>query len=135
MIILGNFISTIPLAKYLFRFQNFVDNRRGHPNRPTDLECAETLLAGINSRRYTCIWHKYYVTTAIKPIYANLKVKLLQSDKNQVSLTEDLAVFNVVTVSSTSDPPPVALVTTSSSVDPLNPQLTPLQRSVPCPVI
>ena len=39
----GNVISTIPLAKYLFRFQNFVDNFRGHPNRPTDLECTETL--------------------------------------------------------------------------------------------
>ena len=55
----GNVISTIPLAKYLFHFQNFVDNFRGHLNRPTDLECTETLLAGINSRRYTYIWHKY----------------------------------------------------------------------------
>jgi len=123
----GNVMSTIPLAKYLFRFQNFVDNFRGHPNRPTDLECTETLLAGINSRRYTYIWHKYYGTTAIKPTYANLKAELLQSEKNQVPLTEDLAVSNIVTVSSTSEPSPVALVATSSSMDPLNPQLTPLQ--------
>ena len=44
----GNIISTIPLPKYIFRFQNFVDNFRGHPSHPTDLECTETLLAGIN---------------------------------------------------------------------------------------
>ena len=37
----GNITSTIPLPKYLFRFQNFVDDFRGHPNRPT--ECTETL--------------------------------------------------------------------------------------------
>jgi hypothetical protein len=32
-----------------------VDNFRGHDERPTDAECAQTLLAGINSRRYTYI--------------------------------------------------------------------------------
>jgi len=76
----GNILSTIPLAKYLFRFQNVVYNFRGHQNRPTDLECTENLLAGINSRRYTYIWHKYYGTTATKPTYANLKAELLLSD-------------------------------------------------------
>ena len=84
----GNIISTIPLPKYLFRFQNFVDNFRGHPSRPTDLECTETLLAGINPRRFSYIWHKYYGNTAIKPAYANLKAELLQSDKNQVALPD-----------------------------------------------
>ena len=43
----GNVTTSIPLPKYLFAFQNFVDNFRGHPSRPTDLECAETLLASI----------------------------------------------------------------------------------------
>jgi hypothetical protein len=56
----GNIISTIPLAKYLARFQGYVDNFRGHPQKPSDEECVETLLAGINSRRYSYIWHKYY---------------------------------------------------------------------------
>jgi len=51
----GNVLSTIPLAKYLFRFQNYVDNFRGHPLKPTDLECTETLLAGINARRYSYV--------------------------------------------------------------------------------
>jgi len=45
----GNNTSKIPLAKNLFHFQNFVNNFRGHSSRPTDLECTETQLAGINS--------------------------------------------------------------------------------------
>jgi len=55
----GNILSTIPLAKYLVRFQNYVDNFRRHPLKPTDLEFLETLLAGINARRYSYVWHKY----------------------------------------------------------------------------
>ena len=105
-----------PLVKYLFRFQNFVDNFRGHPSRPTDLECTETLLAGINSRRCTYIWHKYCGTTATKPTNANLKAELFQSDKNQVSSNDDMAVSNVVTVSSVSEPPPIALVLSSPNL-------------------
>ena len=68
--------STISFPKYLFRFQNFVDNFRSHPS-PTDLECTDTLLAGKNSRWYSYIWHKYYGNTAVKPTYANLKADLL----------------------------------------------------------
>ena len=59
----------------------------------------------------------------------NLKAESLQSDKNQVYLTKDLAVSNVVTVCSTSEPPNDLrlLWLQHHPVDPLNPQLTPLQ--------
>ena len=93
----GNILSTIPLAKYLFRFQNYVDNFRGHLLKPTDLECTETLLAGINPRRYSYVWHKYYGSTSPKPTYSHLKAELLQSDKNQISISEEPLV-NVTTV-------------------------------------
>jgi len=123
----GNITSTIPLPKYLSRFQNFVDDFRGHPSRSSDLECIETLLAGINTRRYSYIRHKYYGNTAVKPTYSNLKAESLQSDKNQVALPEEPAIVYVVTSSSVPEPTlPVSLATTSS-MDPLNPQLIPLQ--------
>ena len=58
---------------------------------------------------------------------ANLKADLLQSDKNQVALPDETAIVNVVTSSSAPEPTlPVSLAATSS-MDPLNPQLTPLQ--------
>ena len=95
-----------------------------------DLECTETLLAGINPRRYSYIWHKYYGNTAVKSTYANLKAELLQSDKNQVALPYETAIVNVVTSSSVPDPTlPVSLATTSS-MDPLNPQLNPPTSSM-----
>jgi len=82
---------------------------------------------GINSRRYSYIWHKYnYGTTAMKRTYANLKAKLLQSDKNQVSIPNETALVNEVTSSSVPESsPPVALDVTTPSMDPLNLQLTP----------
>ena len=64
------------------------------PSRPTDLECTETLLAGINSRSYIYIWHKYYGTATNKPTGANLKTKIK-------SLNKDIEASNVFTVSST----------------------------------
>jgi len=59
----GNVLSTISLDKYLFRFQNNVDNFRGHHLKPTDIEFTETLLSGINARKYSYIWHKYNRST------------------------------------------------------------------------
>jgi len=98
------------------------------PIRPTDLECTGTLLAGINSRWYSYIRHKYYGTTAVKPTHANLKAELLQSDKNQITIPDETALVNVVTWSSIPEPSlPVSRATPTTSMDPLKPQLTLLQ--------
>jgi len=89
----GNILSTIPLAKYLFRFQNYVDNFRGHPIKPTNLICTETLLAAINAWRYSYVWHMYYGSTSPKPSYSHLKVDLQQSEKPDISLWGDYSQF------------------------------------------
>ena len=111
-----------------FRFQNFVDNFRGHPSRQTDLECMETDFADINSGRISYIWRKYYDTASIKPTLAYLKAELLQSGKNQEAIPDETALVNVETSSSVPEPTqPFALATTTTSIDSFNHQLTPLQ--------
>ena len=133
----GNILSTIPLAKYLFRFQNYdvVYNFRGHPLKPTDLECTETLLAGINARRYSYVWHKYYGSTSPKPTFSHLKVELLQSDKNQINISEE-TLFNVTTVTSLPQEPtpPLSLVSTTKSTDSYNPTANPTSTASMCNV-
>ena len=60
-------MSNIPLATYLFRFQNYVDKFCGYPLKPIDIECTKTLHSGSNARRYSYIWQKYYDSASKKP--------------------------------------------------------------------
>ena len=88
----GNVTSTIPL--YLFRFQK---RFRQFPRTSKSFYWSRvswTLLAGINSRRSST----YTMALLLLNLPVNLKAKSLQSDKNQVSLNEDIVVSNVVTV-------------------------------------
>jgi len=92
---------TIPLPKYIFRFQKSISSTTSEAIQSDLLILnAFRLFTGINSRRYSYIRHKYFgTTTAIKPTYANLKAELLQSDKNQVTIHDETASVNVVTSS------------------------------------
>jgi hypothetical protein len=94
----------------------------------TSIECTETLLADINARRYSYVWHKYYGSTSPKPTFSHLKAKLLQSDKNQINISEETLV-NVTTVTSLPQEPtpPLSLVSAAKSTDSYNPMPTPLQ--------
>ena len=72
----GNVLSTMPLSKYILRFQGYVDQMKGHPTKPTEIEYTDTQLSGINYSRYSIVWHKYSGPGAPKPSYANLKAEL-----------------------------------------------------------
>jgi len=89
------------------------------PGTTLDID-AETLTNSSTSP----FWHKYYGNPAVKPTYANLNAELLQSDKNQVALSDETALVNVVTSSSVPKLTPLVSLATTTSMDPLNPQLT-----------
>ena len=116
----GNILSTIPSAKYLFRFQNYVNNFRGRPLKPANLECTETLLSGINTRRYSHVWHKYFGSTSPKPTHSHLKAELLQSDKNQISLYENTVNVTTITSLPHEPTPSMSLVSAAKSTDSFN---------------
>ena len=125
----GTVLSTMPLSKFILRFQGYVDQMKGHPSKPTDLECTDTLLNGINCARYSIVWHKYYGPGVPKPTYANLKAELFQSEKYLPNLSSDSAVANLVTSTSTasvSQPPPTAMKSTVETPN-INPDLTPVK--------
>jgi hypothetical protein len=111
----NNVLSTITLAKYLYRSQNYLDTFRGYPARQSHLECADALLSGINPRRQSFIWHKYSSVTAVKPTYSNLEVDQLQSYKNQPLITDEPVVNHITTVNLPAGPP--SSLVASSPVD------------------
>ena len=87
----GNVLSNMPLSKYILRFQGYVDQMKGHPTKPTEVECTDTLLSGINCSRYSIVWHKYSGPNSPKPSYANLKAELFQSEKYLPMLSANLS--------------------------------------------
>ena len=86
---------------------------KGHPTKPTELECTDTLLSGINCSRYSIVWHKYSGPGAPKPSYANLKAELFQSEKYLPTLSSDSILANMATSTSStgvsSKSPPVIM--------------------------
>ena len=40
----GNVLSTIPLSNYIQQFQGYVDQKKGNPTKPTELEWTDILL-------------------------------------------------------------------------------------------
>jgi len=72
-----------------------VDQMKGRPSKPSDLECTNTLL---NCILYSIVWNKYYGPGVPKPTYVNLKAELFQSEKYLTVLF----VANLVTSTSVS---------------------------------
>ena len=122
----GNVLSTIPMAKYLLRFQGFLDQMKGHPEQPTDAEASDMLLNGINCVRSSLVWHKYQSANP-KPSYATLKNELVTTEKCLPSLpTSDTPTAQVATLVSVSPPEPSVSVSKVFPID-YNPPLTPIQ--------
>ena len=96
----GNVLSTMPLSKFILRFQGYVDQMKGHPTKPTEVECTDTLLSGINCSRYSIVWHKYSGPNSPKPSYANLKAELFQSEKYLPMLSGESILVNTATSTS-----------------------------------
>jgi hypothetical protein len=75
----GNVLSTIPMAKYLLRFQGFLDQMKGHPEQPTDAEASDMLLNGIN-----CVRSSTSIRAPI-PNHLTLLLKMNWSPRRNVS--------------------------------------------------
>jgi len=91
---------------------------KGQPTKPTEIECTDTLLNGINCSRYSIVWHKYSGRGAPKPSYANLKAELFQSEKYFPTLFSDSILANMATSTSStcvsSKSPPVIMKATEA---------------------
>jgi len=110
-----------PPTKYLFRFQNVIDNIRGHPSCPTDLECTRdsigwNQLPKIQLHLAQILWHHCHWVYLCQ--YEG-RVAAIGSLLTKTSWLPMWLLFL----------PPLKQFhrfpwSTLSSVDPLNPQLT-----------
>jgi len=100
--IMKEILYTVPLSKYILRFQGYVDQMKDRHTKTTEMG-TDTLLKVINCSRYSIVWHKYFGPGAFKLSYENLKAELFQSEKYLPTLSSDSILANMFTPTSSTD--------------------------------